>query len=178
MPKNKLAALDPVDLSSNPRATLQAWLNYQSVILQAVSRHPLPFTFAPQNKSPQTVVSRLRDAVRGCLAFGYDISDTAVTQESLLRWYAEVVFKFDKDLVIIGPPERLRDRLHINEQTHDSRYHYPFLTFEEIAAFQLLLSTGKISGPVIIDTAPDMTLLPSRDNVEMTLNDKKQLVLF
>lgn len=176
MPRSKLSSLDPHELSGNPRATLPAWLQYQSIVLQAVHRHPLPFTFSPQNKSAQTVVSRIRDAVRGCLTFGYDIGDPAISPESLLRWFGEVVFKAQGDLVTIGVPEKLKDRLVIS--TPSSELHFPTLSFEEISAFQLLLSTSRLTGPVIIDSPPDTTLLPARENVEILVNEKKQLVLF
>lgn len=174
---SKLDRIDPNQLRGNSRCTLSAWQRYEPLVSAAFAMHPRTYVWSPQNLAPSTVASRLRDAVRGCLAFGYD---TSMPLTDLARWWSEVVVKHDDQTIYIGTQERVLARLRgedFGPTNAAPGYTFPTLSFEELAAFQLLLSTNKLVGPVIIDSPPDITLLPPRPNVEAVQKDGK-LILF
>jgi hypothetical protein len=171
----KLDNIDPQRLAGNPRATLQSWLKYRDVVLSAMNQHPKPFIYQPSSMTPSSVASKLRDAVRGKLAFNYP--DNEITDLALARWYSEIVVKHDKENVFIGPPEEVKKTLVGSTPTSSSELSYPTLSFEEISAFTLLLSGGRIVGPIICTQPPDLTLLPLRPNVEMIKRKDGSLVL-
>src|SRR5215468_1793852 len=101
----KLDRIDPQRLASNPRATLQSWLKYRDVVLSAIRQHPKPYIYHPVSMTPSSVASKMRDAIRGKLAFSYP--DPDVTDFDLARWYSEIVIKHDKENVFIGPPDKV-----------------------------------------------------------------------
>lgn len=174
---SKIDRIDPKRLVGNPRASLSSWLKYQDIVISAFNHHPAPYVYTPQNRSPNTICSQLRDAVRGCLAFDYPCT---ISKSDLLRWYSEVVFKHDTQAVYIGSPERIIESLAgtgITPNASDTTFRFPELTFEEISAFTLLLSTGRLKGPVHINTPPDITLLPDRPNVERLNREDGSLIL-
>lgn len=177
----KLEHIDPDLLKGNPRASFSAWKKYESLVLAAYRIHPQPYIYRPTNMAPSTVCTRLRDAVRGKLAFDYPIELVdAPTSLDLSRWYSEVIFKYDKEQVFIGPPETVHGVL-TGTQVGNSRTKqmvYESLTFEEVSAFSLLLSGGRIEGPVLIKSPPDLTLLPDRPNTEKMTKPDGSLVLF
>lgn len=164
-------------LVGNPRATLPAYLRYREVVLAAYAKHPAVYIYRPSNIACNTIVSRLRDAIRGALFFGYE--DT-IPLEDLRNWWGEVQVKTDGTHIYIGKQEHLVPILsgeEVGGSHRDAKYTYPTLTFEEVSAFQLLLSTNRISGPVIVKSSPDITLLPQRDNVEMVLKPDGSLII-
>lgn len=177
----KLEHIDPDRLKGNPRATFVAWKKYESLVLAAFRMHPQPYIYRPANMAASTVCSRLRDAVRGKLAFDYpcDVPDSPSNLD-LARWYSEVVFKYDKEQVFIGPPESIHGVLTGTQvgSPRTKQLVYESLSFEEVSAFSLLLSTGRIEGPVLIKTPPDLTLLPDRPNTEKMTKPDGSLVLF
>lgn len=171
----KLDRIDPQKLATNPRATLQSWLKYRDVVLSAIKQHPKPFIYRPVTMTPSSVASKMRDAIRGKLAFSYP--DENVTDFALARWYSEVVIKHDKENVFIGPPDRVRGTLIGSTPTSSTELNFPTLSFEEVAAFTLLLSNGRIVGPILVTQPPDLTLLQKRPNVEILTKKDGSLVL-
>ncbi len=121
------------------------------------------------------MASKLRDAVRGKLAFNYPDSD--ITDLELAKWYSEIVIKNDKENVFIGPPDEVKTTLTGSTPNSASELTYPTLSFEELSAFTLLLSGGRIAGPVICRQPPDISLLPRRPNVEILNRADGSLVL-
>lgn len=171
----KLDNIDPQRLANNPRATLQSWLKYRDVVLSAMNQHPRPFIYQPISMTPSSVASKLRDAVRGKLAFNYP--DNEISDLDLARWYSEIVVKHDKENVFIGPPEEVKKTLIGSTPRSDHELNFPTLSFEEVSAFTLLLSGGRITGPIRISQPPDISLLPQRPNVEMLRRNDGSLVL-
>ncbi len=174
MPTAKLDRIDPVALASNPRASLQSWKRYEAVVVAAYRMHPRTYVFSPASHSPSTVASRLRDAVRGCLAFSYD---SPISPADLARWYSEIIVKHTKTEVLVGPPEAVTSE--ITESREDARsFSYHSLSLDEIIAFTVLLSHGRFSGPVTIFQPPDISQLPPQPNVEVMKRLDGSLVLF
>lgn len=176
MGARKLDRINPATLAANPRAKLPSWLKYREIVTAAFRMHPKTYVYTPANRSPQTIVNHMRDAVRGCLAFEYPCE---IAHTDLLRWYDEVVFKATDDEVIIGPPVGIESHLSgiDNGGSTPQSYKYDTLTFEEICAFTVLLSTGRINGPVQILHPPDITLIPERPNVELLPQSDGSLVM-
>ena len=125
--------------------------------------------------TPSSVASKLRDAVRGKLAFNYP--DAEITDLALARWYSEIVVKHDKENVFIGPPEEVKRSLIGTTPASEHELHFPTLSFEELSAFTLLLSGGRISGPIVVKQPPDISLLTLRPNVEILNRKDGSLVL-
>lgn len=169
----KLSRISMESLAGNPRASLSAWLKYEPVILAAYRLHPKPYSYRPANMAAVTVCSRLRDAVRGCLAFRYSCE---VPHDALLVWYSEIKIKHDGTNVIIGPIEKNMDALE-GEGSDVPLYSFKELSLEEIVAFSVLISGNRISGPVFIAAPPDVSLLPSRPNVEIVKKEDNSLML-
>lgn len=171
----KLDRIDPQRLAGNPRATLQSWLKYRDVVMSAMNQHPKPFIYRPISMTPSSVASKMRDAVRGKLAFNYP--DEEIDNLVLARWYSEIVVKHDSQNVYIGPPESVRSALTGATPSSSSDLNFPTLSFEEVAAFTLLLSGGRIVGPIVVRQPPDLSLLPLRPNVEILNRKDGSLVL-
>ena len=173
----KLDRIDPSILATNPRASIQSWLKYRDIVIAAYKQHPKPFVYRPVSMTPSSVCSKMRDAVRGKLAFDYP--EDEVTNNELARWYSEVILKHDKEQVYIGLPEEVRATLIgvTPSGPNANGLKFPTLTFEEISAFTLLLSAGRILGPVEILQPPDITLLPRRPNVEILNRKDGSLVI-
>lgn len=171
----KLDNLDPAALVNNPRATLPQWVKYSSIVVAAFKQHPLVYEYKPANMSPATVCSRLRDAVRGCLAFQYPCE---IPHADLLRWYSEVVVKYSTTTVFIGPPKPVIEQLEAPNQPPAHSYSFDTLSVDELAAFCLLLSTGRLCGPVVVNRAPNIGTLPNYPNIEiMTRPDGALIIL-
>lgn len=173
---SKLDNIDPTKLSSNPRATLSAWEKYRGLVEAAYSISPRVHAFKPNNLSPATVASRVRDAIRGAIAFDYPC---CMGREGLLRWYADVIVKHDLEYVYIGPETPVSEELRGDTPVSDSSIlSFVSLTFEEVVAFTILLASGRIKGPVIINHPPDLSLLPPRDNVEIMVKPDGKVILY
>lgn len=177
----KIDRIDPNLLASNPRATLASWERYRPVAVAAFRQHPKTFVYKPVSLKPATVCSRLRDACRGAIAFGYDLSgplDGPIAVEDFLQWYSEIIVRYDKDHVFIGPLANVLSTItgDSNEQSPDG-FSFPILSFEEVSAFTLLLSAGHLTGPVTILSPPDISLLTPRTNVEMISRPDGSLIL-
>lgn len=171
----KLDRIDVVKLVGNPRATLQSWLKYRSVVLAAMQQHPRPYIYTPVNMAASSVCSKMRDAIRGKIAFQYP--DSAIDNIILAKWYSEVIFKHDKENVYIGIPEEVNEVLVGVTPTSASNLVFPTLSFEEVSAFVLLLSGSRIKGPVEVRQPPNLELLQRRPNVEVLSKKDGTLVL-
>lgn len=171
----KLENIDPQRLAGNPRATLQAWLKYRDVVVTSMRQHPRPYIYTPTSMAASSVASKLRDAVRGKLAFNYP--DPEVTDLALARWYSEIVVKHDRENVYIGPPEEIRSTLIGSTPTTPGELVFPTLSFEEVSAFALLLSNGRLVGPIRVQQPPDLSLLQKLPNVEILNRPDGALVL-
>lgn len=171
----KLLRLDPKTLVHNPRSTLSSWTRYQPLVEAAMAIHPKPYVYHPTSLSPATVASRIRDAIRGALAFDYPCN---VSNAELKRWYDEVVVRFDRESVWIGPLEKAKTEPvgGVEAPTTSNLYSYDTLTFEEVTAFAKLLSNERIRGPVVVRNPPDVTLLEDQ-NVQVLKKDDGSLVL-
>jgi hypothetical protein len=172
----KLDRLDPALLAANPRANVAAWMKYESIVLAAYRQHPKPYIFRPTSMAAVTVCSRLRDAIRGKLAFDYP---SEISAEELAVWYGQVVIKSDTEQVLIGPMEEVKASVQGTAvgTTKPTDMVFQELSFEEITAFTLLLSTGRVVGPVLVQKPPDISLLPVRPNVELMNRPDGSLVL-
>lgn len=171
----KLSRISPSDLSSNPRATLRAWQRYEPIVLAAVAKHPSPFTFTPDSLEPSTFVSRIRDAIRGKIAFDYPSS---LSVETVSSWFDEVIFKIINKSVYIGPKEALKTSPLLAAVEKSTDLTFSTLSFDEIAAFALLLSNGRLSGPIVITSPPkEVSLLPSYPNFQPLPRPDGSLVL-
>ena len=172
---SKLNRLDPEVLAHNPRAKLTAWYKYQPLIRDAFEKSPHVHRWSPTNLTPATVASRLRDAVRGCLVFQYPISFT--THEQLASWWDTVIVKHTTSEILIGHPEATVEALKGTDPTAPG-YRFTDLSFEELTAFAVLLSTSRLSGPVVVSTPPtDWHLVTERPNLEVMSRDDGSLVL-
>jgi hypothetical protein len=164
----KLDRLDLQTLSANPRASLSSWRKYEPIVEAAFFQHPKPYIYAPSSLSPYTVSSRIREAIRGKLAFDYPAK---ISTLDLSRWYDEIIIKNDAKNVFIGPPEEVQKSIKGTSLSTSPTYSFDSLSFEEISAFSLLLSNGRLTGPVTILQPPDISLLPDRPNVERIEKD-------
>jgi hypothetical protein len=147
------------------------------MLISAYRQHPRPYVYRPINMAPISVVSRARDAMRGCLTFRYPIEHDDISHEDLMRWYSEVIFKFDDEQVYIGTSEKVNSVLTGTESVSDSTLRFTTLELEDITAFEVLLSRGRLVGPIMIQRPPDLTLLPTRENVERLNRPDGSLVL-
>lgn len=171
----KLNRIDANSLAANPRATLQAWKQYEPIVIAAMEKHPQPFVYPCSTLRPVTVCSRLRDAIRGKIAFDYP---SVLPTLDVARWFGEVIFKYDIENVYIGQAENVRDVLPGTGATaNQNNLTFSTLSLEELLAFSLLLSTNKIVGPVIVKIPPDISLLPQRDNLEIVKQNDGSLML-
>lgn len=176
----KAEGLNIVDLTNNPRADLASWMKYESLILTAYRAFPSPYEFKPKNHSAHTVVSRFRDATRGCIAFQHPITLAEdITHDMLRDWYLQVIIKRNADdTIFVGRPEKRLIRIETERLPDKDSYTYASLTYEEISAFSLLLATGRIRGPVKALAFPDVTTLPERSNLNVMVNSDGALVLY
>lgn len=176
---HKLDRIVPADLISNPRASLRSWHFYEPIIRAAILQHPKPYIYKPSNRSPSSVCSKARDAIRGKIAFDYpDTGSPTLTSTEVARWYSEIILKHDAQTVFIGAPEELRTYLKgaSTIETH-ANYSYQTLDFDSIVAFTLLLSRNLLTGPVRIASPPDISLLPERLNLQILQQSDGSIVL-
>lgn len=137
-------------LSVNPRATLVAWERFSHIVVSAFQASPAPFTYLPTGLSPYSVASKIRDAIRGKLAFDYPC---VIDNDVLTKWWEGVVVTNTKEKVTIGP--RKRDLPAVDGTVHgDAAFIFDTLPFPELDAFELLLSTGRIKGPILLTKPP------------------------
>lgn len=147
---SKLDNIDPTTLAHNPRASLPEWLRYQHIVEAAYYKHPNPHIFTPSNLRVSTCVSRIRDAIKGCITFEYPC---IVPYADLQRWFNETVFTPCGTEVRIGP--RLQRSERVETVAKSDGYVFTTLEPEEFQAFAFLLSRGRLQGPVKVLKAPD-----------------------
>lgn len=171
----KLDRTSPETLRANPRATLSSWQKYEQIVKAAMELHPKPYVYPCSTLKPTTIASRLRDAIRGKIAFDYP---SEVSTVAVARWYSEVIIKFDTENVYIGPMEKVTEVLEGHGSFRgETVMSFPTLLFEEVAAFALLLSNGRLQGPVHIHQPPNLALLSELPNLERITRDDGSLVL-
>jgi hypothetical protein len=147
-------------------------------VIAAFTVHPKSYVYRCTTLAPSTVCTRLRDAIRGAIAFNFPILNDPFTHSDLARWYSEVIFKYDQENVYIGPVEEIKETLEGGGSVRgEAVLSFPTLEFEEICAFSLLLSNNRIQGPVVILQPPDISLLPERQNLEQLKREDGSLVL-
>lgn len=147
---SKLDRLDPDTLKDNPRATFSAWTRYTTIVRRARELFPHTYKFQPLGQVPATVASRLRDAIRGAIAFDY----TEDTPE-LRKWYEKIIITHTQKELII----RARDALRISPEVTavlDDKFPFSYDTLDqtEYDSFGNLLNSGRIVGPVHMKHAP------------------------
>lgn len=91
-----------------------------------------------------SIVSKIRDAVRGAIAFNY-VDDV----ESLRDWFDKVEFRIFGAGLVIGPKETRKVEPLKEKKTG---YKFTALSLDELNAFALLLATEKIVGPVEVES--------------------------
>ena len=171
----KLQRVSPDALKGNPRATYAAWQKYEPIVKEAYSLHPKGYTFKPYNMSPATVASRLRDAVRGAIAFEFSSS---IDVQDLARWFDEVIVSHTTEEVYIGPKVKVKNVDVILETPDDPvRPHFPETTFR---AYATLINSGE---QMSLTFAPPIGYNPLAvalefPNVSVMLNKQGNYVMF
>lgn len=171
----KLDHLSASSLSTNPRATFIAYSRFRDTIEAAALSHPAPFACVPQNLEPSTFISRFRDAVRGLLAFDYPCSVDSVT---LRRWWSEVIVSPDPGNpkgVIIGPKKSVVEKAEATPSLPIEMKSFISLTPEEFDAFCLLISRGRVDGPIHVKDG-GYTSSP-HPNVEILQRPDRSIIL-
>lgn len=173
MSTSKLNRINPKTLASNPRADYKSWVRYESIVLAAIQKHPMPYVYRPSNMAASTVSTRLRDAIRGAIAFGH--SDK-ISVSDLSRWWSETTVSTENGAVIIGPlGEAVASS--VNGTSSDSGYVFSTLSFDELYAFCTLLNNSRIEGPVTVQHCPRLPPLDDFPNVEEIRRDDGSLIL-
>ena len=171
---------DPSVLALNPRASVSAWLRYAPIIYRAYASHPTPYTYTPVHLSAATVVSRLRDAVRGAIAFHHP-SD--IPTSDLESWYSQIVIVQRGPAVILGLPHSLHTPVPLTPPpAPNSKVDrtFPTLSLSELTSFCILLSNETISTSFSITSPPPdwSTLPPLYPNVSLILQPDQSLIVF
>lgn len=176
MPKTDPSRLRPSTLASNPRASLSAYLRFRDTIEAAISSHPAAHVCVPQDYAPATFVSRIRDAVRGLIAFDYPC---AHPPERISLWWSEVVVAFDPhdpNAVIIGPKTSVVEKINAPKAVPQDMKAFVSLEPDEFSAFCLLISRGRIDGPVHVKNHTNSSVaVPA--NVEIISRPDGSIVL-
>lgn len=165
---SKLDRIAPDTLAGNPRATLAQWKRYSHIVHKARELDPRPWEMRLVGLAPATAASRLRDAIRGAIAFHYT-DDT----DGLMRWYDSVIITHTSTHLIIRSKDMPKTVPEV-KAVLDEQYPFQFdtLALDEFHAFGVLLQTGRIVGPVHIRRPhadqleshwPNVEIIPSRD---------------
>lgn len=162
-------------LADNPRASLSAWERFRPHIIRAISSYPNRVTISPTTLRACTYESRVRDAIRGAIAFGYEISPHST--ELLIDWYSKIVIRSTLTTVVIGPPSALDDESGLTVQddhiavieTHTK------VSVAERDAFVLLIASGRLGSVTLDSTWPGWQ--PDHPNVIATIVDEKTILI-
>ena len=87
-------------LKESRRFSQAAWLRYAPLAQKWFSHYPTPYRIKPSNLAPETVIARLRDAVRGYLTFGWE-PDT-MQREKFLEIWEDTTVSPDGEYVVLG----------------------------------------------------------------------------
>lgn len=171
----KLTRVSAESLKGNPRATYAAWQKYEPIVKEAYSLHPQGYTFKPHNMASATVSSRLRDAVRGAIAFEFC---STIDVQDLARWFDEVIISHTVDSVYIGPKVRSVTAVNVSEVGAEPvRLHFPETTFR---AYATLINSGEVLTLVFappIGYDPNV-LAEEYPNVSVMLNKQGNYTMF
>jgi hypothetical protein len=167
-----MATPNPVKLelrsvSNNPRCTLAAWQRYAPSVLAAYWASPEPYIFKLPGFSVQSVVSKLRDAVRGKLAFDYPCP---VSNEALASWWADTIVKPYGDEVYIGPRPVKQTEPIEPESKNKNPYFFRTMSQRHAAMFAELLNAGLVQGPITIrrvEADPDISSMFNVDLIHL-----------
>lgn len=168
----KLHRISPESLAGNPRATYAAWLRFAPQVRAAMAVHPQTHIIRVISMSPATFVSRVRDAVRGAIAYGH--SDIPVAD--LAKWFGEVVIRHDVKDVFIGPKEHKLTDIAVNT-IPKTEYSFVSLTTMEYHCFMTLLNNGRIAGPIHIEKPDPRWVDPGHPNVSFVPRPDGSLIL-
>jgi len=171
----KLTRVSAESLKGNPRATYAAWQKYEKIVAAAYAVHPQGYTIKPDDMSPATIASRLRDAVRGAIAFEFC---STIDVQDLARWFDEVIISHTVDSVYIGPKVRSVTAVNVSEVgTEPVRLHFPETTFR---AYATLINGGEVLTLVFApqrDYDPNV-LAEEYPNVSVMLNKQGNYTMF
>lgn len=148
----KLSSITVERLKSNPRASAAAWHRYCPFIVEAIKKFPQPSRFIFAGLSPTTAESRIRDAIRGKIAFGYTEGPAV---EDVVAWWEQIIVKRDGDFIYLGLKDKFEEPLKATEEG----FQFINLDAQAIEAFALLLSRGHLKGPVKISVPPTLVSL-------------------
>lgn len=149
------------------------------MVEDAVAAYPEVFKAKPSNRTPGTVASQIRDAIKGAIEFEYP---TAIGTARLREWWSQVVVRVHGAEVWIGPAALVSQRVEsikpitgeavaFNVSAPTTKMEY--VTELELDALILLLSTNRLSGPVRIQG--NHTTKPLPPNVTATFRDGETL---
>lgn len=141
--------------SSDPRFTLEAWHRFEGVIEAWLAAYPAPYIFKPDNLSVETVMARLRDAVKAKLTFGYPSS--VVDHQILTQRWADVVVTRARGLnghVRIGRPEGRVKLALVTEGKSTTTLSLVAPTLEVLNAACVLLNAGVIATEISVTDCP------------------------
>lgn len=169
---SKLDRLDPETLKDNPRATHAQWQRFEAIVKSARMAFPTSWEYPIHGLTPNTAASRLRDAIRGAIAFNY----TTNTHE-LLEWYKKIHITHSSTHLIIRPTDMPKTSPAVQAVLSDE-FPFSFDTLDqtEYDAFGTLLNSGRIIGPVHMKHAPAM-LQRGWMNVEVIPRPDGSLIL-
>ncbi len=136
-------------LRQNPRASLSAWLRYEDLVHAAYLSFPEPFIIESADLATTTLESRLRDAIRGAITFGYpcDWSD------DLSTWWNQVIVKrtiTPPKVIICKRETKGLPPVEFTTAENKTKLEFVSLTVPEWKAFITLINNGRIQGPVLV----------------------------
>lgn len=159
---SKLNRIDPTDLAYNPRANLSSWQRFQPLVEQAYETYPKPFIFTSTGWSPESIISKIRDAIRGKIAFDYPSKYTA---DEVITWWEKVIVRRIENKIYIG--ERIKDVKKINPDAVKTKYEFKTLEPIHLRCFALLLDAGLIEGPIIVHNYAHASTEQTKDLVNV-----------
>lgn len=164
-------------LAENPRASLASWLRFRDHVIQAIEWYPQSLILHPISLRPSTYTSRVRDAIRGAIAFGYPCG--TYSTDALLTWYTQISVRFTKTTVIIGPRDAVEE-IAPNEVKPISLLedaHRPIgVSPTERDAIVVLVGSGRLASGVTLATVwPGWQ--PDNPNVIATVKDGKTILI-
>lgn len=157
---------DLARLAQNPRASLISWERYAPVVRRAFESYPEPCVLDPLTIQPNTFESRIRDAIRGAIAFDYPRDFAYGTK--LAEWWKMVVVRqtiVPPRVIIARKENKQLPPIEVKEKTQGLEF--TELTLEEWRAFILLVNNGRLQGPITVRSKPNTTTIQLPPNVQL-----------